>query len=98
MGKIYAQIKVVDHLTEAEFIVFYFPARFILGCSTGRELGVLKLGLEVNVLTEAELKQKYPECFEGVGKLKEFQLEIHIDPTFKPVSQKPRRIPFSLRK
>ena len=94
----YTQIKVVDHVTEAEFIVFYLPARFILGCSTARELGVLKLGPEVNVMTEPELKQKYRECFEGVGRLKGFQLEIHIDPTVKPVSHKLRRIPFSLRK
>ena len=58
----------------------------------------MKLGSEVNVLTEPDLKQKYRECFEGVGKLKDFQLKIHIDPTVKPVAQKPRRIPFSLRK
>ena len=94
----YTQIKVVDHVTEAEFIVFYLPARFILGCSTARELGVLKLGPEVNVMTEPELKQKYRECFEGVGRLKGFQLEIHIDPTVKPASHKLRRIPFILRK
>ena len=98
LGNIYTQIKVVDHVTEAEFIAFDWPARFILGCSTARELGVLKLGPEVNVLTEPDLRQKYLECFEGVGKLKDFQLKIHIDPTVKPVAQNPRRIAFSMRK
>ena len=98
LGKIYAQIKVVDHVTEAEFIVLDGTARSILGCSTARELGVLKLGPEVNVLTEPDLRQKYLECFEGVGKLKDFQLKIHIDPTVKPVAQNPRRIAFSMRK
>ena len=42
--------------------------------------------------------QKFPECFRGVGKLKDFQLNIHIDPSVRPVAQNPRRIPFGLRK
>ena len=42
--------------------------------------------------------QKFPECFRGAGKLKDFQLNIHIDPSVRPVAQNPRRIPFGLRK
>ena len=29
--------------------------------------------------TKAKLKAKYPECFEGLGKLKDVQLKIAID-------------------
>ena len=43
------------------------------------------------------LSAKYPKCFSGVGKLKGFQLQLHIDKSVRPVAQPPRRIPFGLR-
>ena len=98
LGKFYAKVNAFDHEAEAEFIVLDGTARSILGCSTARDLNVLKLGSEVNMLTKSDIKQKYPECFDGIGKLKDFQLKIHIDPNVKPIAQNPRRIPFSLRK
>ena len=42
------------------------------------------------------LKQQYPEVFEGVGKLKNKQISLDIDPTVKPIAQ-PYRIPFNLK-
>jgi len=36
--------------------------------------------------------------FSGVGKLKDYQLKIHIDPEVTPVAQPPRRVPFHVRK
>ena len=44
-----------------------------------------------------ELKDKYPKCFTGIGKLKDFQLKIPIDSDIKPVIQPARRIPYNLR-
>ena len=35
--------------------------------------------------------------FEGLGKLKDFQLDIRIDQNVKPVAQPMRRVPFSMR-
>ena len=46
---------------------------------------------------EENLCQKYKSCFEGPGKLKDFQLNIPIDPHVKAVVQSMRRVPFSLR-
>ena len=43
------------------------------------------------------MKQQYPDVFEGVGKLKNKQISLDIDPTVKPVAQPYRRIPFNLR-
>ena len=43
------------------------------------------------------LKMKYPEAFQGVGKLKDFKLHLHVDPNVPPVAQKLRRVPFALR-
>lgn len=44
------------------------------------------------------IKNKHPELLEGVGKLKNFQVKLHINEDIQPVAQKHRRIPFHLRK
>ena len=41
--------------------------------------------------------QKFPECFQSLGKLKGYQVKIHVDETVTTVAQNPRRIPFSPR-
>lgn len=46
---------------------------------------------------DASLTKRYPECFSGIGKLKDYRAKIHKDPNVTPVSQNPRRIHFSLR-
>ena len=43
-----------------------------------------------------QLKAKYPKVFEGIGKLKDFQLKLHVNPNVPPVAQKLRRVPFAL--
>ena len=43
------------------------------------------------------LKAKFPGVFSGAGRLKNYQLKLHIDPQVTPVVQKMRRIPFSLK-
>ena len=44
------------------------------------------------------MSQKYPTLFDGIGKLKDFEVKLHIDKSVKPVAQPARRIPFRLRK
>lgn len=39
----------------------------------------------------------YKEIFEGVGKLKDFQVKLYVNPDVPPVAQPVRRTPFSLR-
>ena len=39
----------------------------------------------------------YKEIFEGVGKLKDYQVKLHVNPDVPPVAQRVRRTPFSLR-
>ena len=43
------------------------------------------------------LATEYSDLFEGVGKMKDFQVQLHIDPSVPPVTQPHRRIPFHLR-
>ena len=39
----------------------------------------------------------YPTVFEGIGKLNEFEVKLHIDDNVPPVAQRHRRIPFHQR-
>ena len=39
----------------------------------------------------------YKEIFEGVGKLKDYQVKLYVDPIIPPVAQPVRRTPFGLR-
>ena len=45
-----------------------------------------------------DILKRYPDLFTGIGKMKDFQVELHIDPSVPPVTQPHRRIPFHLRK
>ena len=44
------------------------------------------------------LLQNYPELFEGIGKLKNAEVTLHIDESVPPVAQATRRISFHMRK
>ena len=48
--------------------------------------------------TVTDIVKKHEEIFEGVGKLKDFQLQLHVNDNIKPVAQLARRIPYAMRK
>ena len=77
------------------FVVVEENARAILSRQTSEELGILKI--EKNTVSEETLFRDFAECFDGVGKLKEFQAKLHVDESVKLVAQKLRPPPFGLR-
>ena len=94
------ETKVLAHFTVVN------RGRCLVGYSTATELGILHVGPVPNQLAEScntvgsfveSLKAKFPGVFSGVGRLKNYQLKLHIDPQVTPVVQKMRRIPFSLK-
>jgi len=48
-------------------------------------------------IPKAALRVKLPKVFEGLGKLKGYQLKLHQDDSIAPVSQPLCQIPFSRR-
>lgn len=46
---------------------------------------------------KAAIKEKFPKVFHRLGKLKGFQLKLHINTNLQPVSKQVRQIPFSTR-
>ncbi len=58
---------------------------------------VLRRGPQVNAVSTPDIVDKYKACFEGVGKLTDYQVKIHLKEEVNPVAQHPRRVSFSLR-
>ena len=95
-GCFVATVTLRNVTVEAEFIVIEGKGQALLGRETATQLNVLCLGEEVrvNVLKEEDIFDKYKSSFEGLGKLKNFQLDVM---NVKPVAQPMCRVPFRMR-
>lgn len=45
-----------------------------------------------------QIIHEYQDLFQGIGKIKDFQVKLHVDDSVQPVIQLHRRIPFHMRK
>ncbi|PFX31209.1 Uncharacterized protein K02A2.6 [Stylophora pistillata] len=85
---------------KTDFVVINGDGRSLLCRETAVKLGLLRLGPShaVNAVnTEADIKEKYKELFNGVGLLRNYELKLNIDESVKPVAQPVHRIPFGVR-
>ncbi|XP_062511800.1 uncharacterized protein K02A2.6-like [Corticium candelabrum] len=108
VGQFTANATIHGRTTPTEFVVIRSKGQLLLGRKSAQQFGVLRLKPErphtahmVNTSGDqfrVDIEQRYPQLFHGVGKLDGYQAHIHIDPQVRPVAQKPRRIPFALRK
>lgn len=87
VGTFEAEVNVGLRSTLAEFFVVKGGQKDILGDSTAKKLGVLKVGLDVN---SVDLKCKPFSKINGV------QASIEMDPAVKPVFQPVRRVPIPM--
>lgn len=69
----------------------------LLGYKTSVKLGLLKIGLNIKTSKITRYKNKYPNLFNGIGKLKGKQVQLHINENISPIAQQHRRIPIHLR-
>ena len=98
LGTFSALVRVEGKEIEAEFVVINGEGAALLGRETAIQLGVLKLGTRIYTVTSSEtIMSDYKEIFEGVGKLKDYQVKLHVNPDVHPVAQPVRRTPFNLR-
>ena len=105
-GMFTAEVSVRESvLSGAEFVVIQNEGHALHGQEIVISLGVLTLGAHVNSLEvsmdgekeESSIFEKFPGCCEGIGKMKDFQLIVPIDPEVQPVAQPIRRVPYHLR-
>lgn len=90
------------HSCTGEFTVINGSGRPLLGKDTAKQLDILRLGPTLTphvYMIEGDgddIKRKFSAVFSGVGKLKNYQLKLHIK-DIPPVAQPVRRLPFGLR-
>ena len=80
VGQIQVELSVGTKKINSQFVVTT-SGRCLLGHITSRDLPRIGLGA-----SSESAECKYPKVFSGIGKLKEY----------RPVAQKPRRVPFAL--
>ena len=79
------------------------PGCAILCRKTATLLGLLNLSVpnqpRVNALQSDSnnLSEQFNDVFTGVGKLKDYQLKITVDPSVQPIIQSTRLVPYRLR-
>ena len=98
-GQFQSEVSVSKAKVVANFIIVE-SGRCLLGYSTATDLGILRVDpmgtlgtADCNTVDDTfvgELKAKYPSVFQGIGKLKDYQLKLHVDPSVTPVVQKMR--------
>ena len=87
----------------AEYVMVEGNGRSLLGNLTAEKLDLLRVGppatskkldgpkVELHtactVDDNADVREKHPQLFTGIGKLKDFELKLHIDETVCPVVQ-----------
>jgi len=102
LGKFTANIRAKDEQKVATFHILSGAHGSLLSYSTARDLGLVHINLNnittTDVITLEQLTREYPKVFQGIGKLKNYEVKLHIDTTVVPVAQSARRIPFHLRK
>ena len=91
-------------LSRVEFVAIENKGHALLGRETAITLAVLNIRPQVNSVEactdgakgKPSIFEKFPGCCDGLGKLKDFQLRIPIDPEVQPIAQPIRRVPYYL--
>ena len=96
LGQFDAQVQTKDSSINATIHVLQGTNGSLMSYITARELGLIKVN--VCAMNIKQLTEQYAEVFEGVGKLKDYEVMLHIDESVTPVAQPARRIPFHMRK
>ena len=103
LGKFDADIATEDGKTSRETIyVTAGNGGSLLSWQTSLNLELISVATPLTSSDERpeinRLINEYSDLFTGLGKLKGFQVKLHIDETVQPVAQPHRRIPFHVRK
>ena len=100
LGKFTATFESKHKVTVDDIHVISGNAGCLLSYKTASDL--MLITLHINTVDNCPLNSeyiaaRYPQIFDGIGKLKDFEVKLHIDETVPPVAQNARRIPFHMR-
>jgi len=101
LGMFDATVESNNRITVGTFYVTSGNGGSLLSYKSASELDLIKINVNsINAekpITVDDLVKSHPELFNGIGKLKDFQVTLHIDKSVVPVAQPHRRIPFHIR-
>ena len=102
LGQFTAEIK-SDTITKTDkFLVTKTNSKCVLSYRTCTALELLDVKINANTLEHVnpeitQILHKYKGMFEGMGNIKNIQVTLDIDPSIQPVTQRPYRIPHSMK-
>ena len=107
-GKFRGKVKHGKHIVHETFYVVPGKSGNLLGIQASQELKLIEVKKPVNCVnsisdthvckSKDELMANHPNLCQGVGKLKNFDVKLHIDETVAPVAKRHKRVPFHQRK
>ena len=101
LGVFTAVGRVGDRESVDEYTVVQHQVEPLLSKRTSINLGLLKIGYNVNSVVGGQdyeiMSSKYPGIFNGVGLMKDKEVKLTIDKSVTPVCQSYRRVPYGLR-
>ena len=72
---------------------------YLLSWDTSTKLELIDIVHEIQATDfVSALKEEFSELFQGLGKLKNFKVKLHIDDSVQACAQPHRRVPFHIRK
>lgn len=102
-GVFNADVQVASLQSTELFYVIAGSGGSLLGWKTSKRLNLVRVVQNLTSVSQTrcsveQLVQDYDDLFQGLGKLKDFQVKLHVDESVSPVAQPHRRIPFHVRK
>ena len=109
LGETIATVTYGERVANVKFYVVAGKSETLISGAVSEALGIIRFesirrtqnNTQIPVNTEDREKrkiyEKFPRIFEGVGALKDYEVEFHIDESVKPVVQVQRQVPFHLR-
>ena len=102
LGKFETTIATKDGATSQEAIyVAEGAGGSLLSWRASQKLGLIAIASPLATEPKPGLQhlvQEYEDLFTGLGKLKDYQVHLHIDESVQPSAQPHRRVPFHVRK
>ena len=107
IGTFSTRVESKTRTTAATIYVIKGENGCLLSYKTATELELISVIAQTNAsvntttplstLSSTQLRSEYSDLFDGIGKMTDFQVHLHIDPSVPPVTQLHRRIPFHPR-
>lgn len=93
--KLLVKSELTNKTVETEFYVIKGNTDNLLCCKSSVELELVNFAFSIN--SSNDVMSKFQDRFEGMGKMKDIEVKLHINQEVKPIEQKTRRVPFHLR-